>query len=377
MNILFIAKNIPSPGNSANDIIIEIAHRLREHGAKLDFIFPKEFVPWGFHFINKYKHLWKLKPWKTRGFKVYPYNYYRIPISRWAFILNDIQSIKLPSTINITTYDLVHAHLLFPDALIGMQIKKKYALPLIVTIRAADINLLKKVKKNSHTWNTAKQLLQECDAVLTLNSYAKKFIYKKFDIASEIIPHGLDFNLYGQNIIFENKSIDILVVASAIKRKKIDWVIRAFKEYRGPENHKLVVAGDGPELQGLMDLAEDNEDISFKGQIPRKEVIQLMRSSKLFALPSKRETFGRVYIEAAAQKCALIAHKDTGIDGVFGTDDGVSFVSDYKEFKTQLHKFLTGEENLKSMGEKAYHKSLQLTWDQVIKKYYNTYNLVR
>jgi hypothetical protein len=258
-----------------------------------------------------------------------------------------------------------------------MQIKKKYALPLIVTIRAADINLLKKVKKNSHTWNTAKQLLQECDAVLTLNSYAKKFIYKKFDIASEIIPHGLDFNLYGQNIIFENKSIDILVVASAIKRKKIDWVIRAFKEYRGPENHKLVVAGDGPELQGLMDLAEDNEDISFKGKIPRKEVIQLMRSSKLFALPSKRETFGRVYIEAAAQKCALIAHKDTGIDGVFGTDDGVSFVSDYKEFKTQLHKFLNGEQNLKSMGEKAYHKSLQLTWDQVIKKYYNTYNLVR
>lgn len=373
MKVLFIAKNIPTPEKQSNDVILEVAKRLREQGVDLTLLYPKEFVPWGIHYIKKYRHLWNVKPWETEGFTIYPWKYFRIPSDKWAFILDKFQPIDLPTQINIHAHDLIHAHYLLPDANLGNKLKDLYGIPLIVTIRSSDIKHLKNAGKGSHTWNIARQTLNNCDAIFTLNGPVGKFIFEHFNLQSKIIPHGIDDSLYGHNVELDEKDIDILVVSSAIERKQIDWVIQAFNQYPGKQDKNMVIVGDGPELSKLKALVANNTKIVFKGRVSFKEVIQLMRRSKIFALPSERESFGRVYVEAAAQKNALIALENTGIDGVFSNEDGVEFVGNYIEFKLQLYNLLDGVTDWKTRAKQAYLKSLQLSWEKVLKMYTKSY----
>ncbi|MCX6750243.1 MAG: glycosyltransferase, partial [Candidatus Pacearchaeota archaeon] len=70
------------------------------------------------------------------------------------------------------------------------------------------------------------------------------------------------------------------------------------------KNLKCIIVGDGPEMNNLKQLTKSlnlNKNIIFKGFVKEsKEVISLMKSSKVFVLPSEREGFGITVIEANA-----------------------------------------------------------------------------
>ena len=66
---------------------------------------------------------------------------------------------------------------------------------------------------------------------------------------------------------------------------------------------ELVLAGDGPERKRLQDLAESlgiDRACRFLGNIDRSSVRDEMRKCDLFVLPSRKETFGVVLLEAMA-----------------------------------------------------------------------------
>ena len=53
------------------------------------------------------------------------------------------------------------------------------------------------------------------------------------------------------------------------------------------------------------------------GFIPKEELLKIHRISKVMVLPSFKETFGLVYIEALCQKCRIICSKGQGISKDF------------------------------------------------------------
>jgi len=58
--------------------------------------------------------------------------------------------------------------------------------------------------------------------------------------------------------------------------------------------------------------------------------------SDIFALPSYKETFGLVYLEAAAARNAIIGFKGEGVWGLFEVDKEMLFCGDFEEFQEQL-----------------------------------------
>ncbi len=123
----------------------------------------------------------------------------------------------------------------------------------------------------------------------------------------EVIPNGIDFEGI-QRVRRADEESDVIFAGRLIKDKNVDVLIRAVRLLREEiSDIRCVIVGDGPERQRLEKLVRDlglNGNVEFKGFLKdHDEVIALMKSSKVFVLPSTREGFGIVALEANA--CGL------------------------------------------------------------------------
>jgi phosphatidylinositol alpha-1,6-mannosyltransferase len=89
---------------------------------------------------------------------------------------------------------------------------------------------------------------------------------------------------------------------------------------------RLLVAGKGPALEEFRQLAASSsaaEHIAFLGFVPEEQMDRLWAETSVFAMPSRREGFGLVYIEAMRQRVPVVASvhdaaPEVNLEGVTG-----------------------------------------------------------
>lgn len=89
----------------------------------------------------------------------------------------------------------------------------------------------------------------------------------------------------------------IICVARLVKTKRLDQLIKAV------EKDMLIIVGTGPQERYLKELAGSR--VKFYKNLPRRELINLLKQADIFCLPSVVEGFGIATIEAMA--CGLPA----------------------------------------------------------------------
>ena len=126
-----------------------------------------------------------------------------------------------------------------------------------------------------------------------------RFVKKK----TKIIYCGVDKNEFVGNLK-KFKDPTIICVSRLAKYKNIKTLILAFAHlHLTIKNANLIIVGTGPEENNLKDLAKSlkiSASVKFLSNLPRKELINLYKSSHIFSLPSIVEGFGIATIEAAA-----------------------------------------------------------------------------
>ncbi len=123
----------------------------------------------------------------------------------------------------------------------------------------------------------------------------------------EVIPNGIDLQNI-RNIKPSSDKSDLIFAGRLIKEKGVLTLIDAIptvkKEY---PNVKCTIIGDGPEREKLEKQVKSlnlDEDILFLGFVEDyNDVLSYMKASKVFTIPSQREGFGIVALEANA--CGL------------------------------------------------------------------------
>lgn len=121
----------------------------------------------------------------------------------------------------------------------------------------------------------------------------------------------------------DNPPTKILFVGNLISRKFPLAVLEAFHHSFHSNDSKLTFIGSGMQTKCLNKYIQKNkieEHIIFKGRQSREDVHNEMITNDIFALISKDETFGLVYLEAMACGCIVIASREEGMDGII--DDG-------------------------------------------------------
>jgi glycosyltransferase involved in cell wall biosynthesis len=96
--------------------------------------------------------------------------------------------------------------------------------------------------------------------------------------------------------LFKHKGIYVLLKAmQLLKQRNIAFILH--------------IAGDGPEMVKIRKFIEGSEitdNVSFEGNLSHDELLQLMRSSDVFTLPSYAEGLPKVLWEAWASGCAVV-----------------------------------------------------------------------
>lgn len=146
--------------------------------------------------------------------------------------------------------------------------------------------------------------------------------YKKYNV-KKIISTTLskeeiisDEDLHIRN----NKTLKIIFVGRLSKEKGIEILLKASAKIKNQYSIKIVIVGDGPEKEHLMQLVKDlnlEGIVDFKGLISNRLQLQgLFDESDIFVLPSLTEGTPKVILEAMSRGLPVVASNVGGIPSV-------------------------------------------------------------
>ena len=158
------------------------------------------------------------------------------------------------------------------------------------------------------------------------------------------------------------KVLTVCRLVPGAKYKGVDTLLEAVAWVRGANVPiSLVIAGDGddaPRLRRRVADLEIGECVSFEGAVSDGDLQGLYRDCDVFALPSKGEGFGIVFLEAMAHGKPCIGGNHGGTPEVIedGRDGFLVEHGDVADLAGRLLSLARDPELLREMGERARRK---------------------
>jgi glycosyltransferase involved in cell wall biosynthesis len=155
-------------------------------------------------------------------------------------------------------------------------------------------------------------------------------------------------------------------VAELHERKGLKYLINAIPEViKKFPNTKFVLIGDGPnrsDFEHLVKKLNLERHVTFLGR--QKEIPKLLKSSNIFLLPSIREGFGLVNLEAMITPLPIIATKAGGIpEVVVNKETGILVETEDSKALTDALLKLIAASDLREKYAKAGHKRILEKFD--------------
>ncbi|WP_061039771.1 glycosyltransferase family 4 protein [Vibrio coralliirubri] len=229
--------------------------------------------------------------------------------------------------------NIVHSHTLFSDGVAAYFYSKIVGGKLILTVRNTDVNSGLRFFRQ-YDW-LVRLMLAHATSVIFISHAHKNLFCNRFNNLPlsvtdkfSVVPNGIDDFFIKNRLITRNvvpKHVG-LYVGEFTKNKNLNSSISAFSscmDELGLPSMFRIVGGTYEDYKRAYGVLDDRmlKKVVFEGKIIEKEDLKkIYDESSIFIMPSLRETFGLVYIEALSRGLPLVFTKGQGIDGYF--DDG-------------------------------------------------------
>lgn len=210
-----------------------------------------------------------------------------------------------------------------------------------------------------------KRCIDWADCIATLSEDTKREIsrrYEKEPDCIDVIPPAippemlrlseLPLGEFDRNIEMEDEN-NILFVGRVYYRKRIDFLLRAFKKVLKEEDARLWIVGPGNSdpYQKLARRLGIEGKVTFTGTIDRMALVRLYNLCDVFAFPSANEGFGFVFVEAMINRLPIVAIDRTSIPEVVKECGILVDPSDLRGFAHAILQLLKNEDLRLSLGE--------------------------
>lgn len=278
-------------------------------------------------------------------------------------------------------FDLIHAHYILPQGLVGAIAKRTVKKPLIITSHGTDLLVL---GKNYFYRQLIRRIGNYSDKFIVVSeALKKKAIELKIKPKKLIcIPNGVDLKKFSPNQVtsfrkelnLKDEAI-VLFVGSLVENKGVDSLIQAFLSVTKTfKNAKLVIVGDGPLKSKLEKLATKLKgSVIFTGY--RTDVPQILTAVDVLVLPSRSEGLGEVLLEAMASGKPVVATNVGGIpELVKNFENGIIVEPENpSELAEAIISILSNPDLAKKLSENGLKFVKKFGWDiianEVIKVY--------
>lgn len=215
---------------------------------------------------------------------------------------------------------------------------------------------------------------RRCDSYTAITQFVAQDIHKKFGkMVSHILPVGVDSDLFTPPAARTNAVPVILFAGAVVERKGLLIVLDA--AVRFPNAKFRIVGGprDGFDQVLQRRIAEAGlQNVTLEGPKSQVQLLEIMRSSDIFLLPSRLEGMPKVSLEAAATGLPCVLFRDyqtpSVIDGVTGFQ-----VETTEEMMQALAKLVDDASLRDRMGKSARQHVDQFNWNAVAQQWQKAY----
>ncbi len=274
------------------------------------------------------------------------------------------------------SYDINHAHFVFPDGLNAHRAKEMYGLPYLLTAHGTDVPGYNphRVRVLHHLLSPAWRRVARGAAEFVCPSRSLQLLVAQRDPALRTItiPYGFQVGRYRAD---RERRKRILVVTRMLRRKGVQYLLQAVRDL--PLEHEIHIVGDGPFLPELRRLASGlRTPVRFYGWLDNDsgELTHLYETSDLFVLPSERENFPVSLMEAMDAGLAIITTRGTGCSEVVGGAALLVEPHDPAGLRAALASLVSDPGLARQRGDEARARlAAEFAWPVVARRYVEIY----
>ena len=257
---------------------------------------------------------------------------------------------------------VIHAHSALPCGHAASLLSRELKIPFVVTVHGLDAFSTRQVPGYAGKWcaRISQSVYRSACSVICVSEKVRDQVLAGAGarVNTTVLYNGVDPQMFSPPES-ETGGLMILSVGNLIPVKGHELLLRAFAmiQNRFPAL-SLEIIGDGPERSRLEQLAQEQNlagRVHFRGRQSRAQVADAMRHATVFALPSRYEGLGCVYLEAMAAGKPVIACRGQGIEEVIepGINGCLIATDDLQGLADTLTQLLDQAELRRKMGEAA------------------------
>jgi glycosyltransferase involved in cell wall biosynthesis len=271
--------------------------------------------------------------------------------------------------------DLIHAHAPLPCGHAAMLLSAELGMPYVVSVHGLDAFSTEQVSGRPGQWcrRISQRVYRSSRRVICVSEHVREQVLEGTGSAcrTSVAYNGVDPELFSPGGESAQDGATILSVGTLIPSKGHDVLLRAITSLATEfPAISLEIIGEGPEHSHLKALTQQlriGDRVRFLGSQSRQQVAAAMRRCTLFALPSRYEGLGCVYLEAMCVGKPVIGCRGQGIAEIIqhGSNGFLVGPDNERELALAMAMLLRDEARRRSLGAAARETVLEkLTLEQ-------------
>jgi glycosyltransferase involved in cell wall biosynthesis len=216
-------------------------------------------------------------------------------------------------------FDVMDAHYFYPDGVAAALLARYFNKPLVITARGSDINLLAQYAVPRRLMQWAAQQASACVGVS--HALTQRMAHLGFPAERLMtLPNGVDLAVFAlkaqapaRMALAWPHAPTLLCVGNLVENKGQHLAIEALLHL---PHFRLVLVGEGPQRAALERLAAKlklKKRVQFLGQLAPAQLALCYSATDMLVLPSSREGWPNVLLEAMACGTPVVATKVGGV----------------------------------------------------------------